>query len=155
MEADIYKQNLKGWRAEVGMLSPVSTMFREYEVVAPEGIRFSRALLGLKEVTPEALRKMAENIPSESEKLCIGHKPNLICLGCTSGSFVGGPGYDQTIIKKIEKATGGKHSRILACKACSDRYGISDKMFKLGFEVVHVGDITSLYIKSGYRIWNW
>jgi maleate isomerase len=107
METDIHKQNLKGWRAEVGMLSPVATMFREYEVVAPEGIRFSRALLGLKEVTPEALKKMAENIPSESEKLCIGHKPNLICLGCTSGSFVGGPGYDQTIIKKIEKATGG------------------------------------------------
>jgi len=107
METDIHKQNLKGWRAEVGMLSPVATMFREYEVVAPEGVRFSRALLGLKEVTPEALKKMAENIPSEAEKLCIGHKPNLICLGCTSGSFVGGPGYDQTIIKKIEKATGG------------------------------------------------
>lgn len=106
MEADISKQNLKGWRAEVGMLAPVATMYREYEVVAPEGIRFSRALLGLKEVTPEALKKMAENVVSESEKLCIGHKPDLICLGCTSGSFVGGPGYDQALIKKIEGATG-------------------------------------------------
>ncbi len=106
MEMDVYKQNLKGWRAEVGMLAPVATMYREYEVVAPEGIRFNRALLGLKEVTPEALRKMADNIVSESEKLCIGHKPDLICLGCTSGSFIGGPGYDQTIIKNIEKATG-------------------------------------------------
>lgn len=107
MEKDIYKQNLKGWRAEVGMLAPVATMFREYEVVAPEGVRFSRAILGLREVTPEALKKMAENIPTEAEKLCIAHKPDLICLGCTSGSFVGGPGYDQTIIKKIEETTGG------------------------------------------------
>jgi hypothetical protein len=60
----------------------------------------------------------------------------------------------MVLIKKIQSYP-GKHSRILACKACSDRYGITDKLFKLGFEVVHVGDITSLYIKSGYRIWNW
>jgi len=106
METDIYKQNLKGWRAEVGMLAPVASMYREYEVVAPEGIRFNRALLGLKEVTPAALKKMAENIITESEKLCIGNKPDLICLGCTSGSFIGGPDYDQGLIKKIEDTTG-------------------------------------------------
>lgn len=106
MEGDVTKQYLKGWRAEVGMLAPVAAMYREYEVVAPEGVRFSRALLGLKEVTSEALRKMADNIVSESEKLCIGHKPDLICLGCTSGSFIGGPGYDEELIKRIEDATG-------------------------------------------------
>jgi len=105
MEQDIYKENLKGWRAEVGMLAPVAAMYREYEVVAPEGIRFSRALLGLEAVTPEALRKMADNVVSESKKLCIGNTPDLICLGCTSGSFVGGPGYDEGLIKKIEDTT--------------------------------------------------
>jgi len=106
MEEEVCKQNLKGWRAEVGMLAPVAAMYREYEIVAPEGVRFSRALLGLDEVTPEALKKMAENIVSESIKLNIGHKMDLICLGCTSGSFIGGPGYDQGLIKKIEDATG-------------------------------------------------
>jgi len=103
---DVTKKNLKGWRAEVGMLAPVAAMYREFEEVAPEGVRFSRALLGLKEVTPAALRKMRENMVTEAEKLCIGNKPDLICLGCTSGSFIGGPGYDQKIIKEIEKATG-------------------------------------------------
>ena len=106
MVEEAYEQNLKGWRAEVGLLAPQAAMYREYEVVAPEGVRFSRALLGLESVTPEALKKMAENIVSESKKLCIGHKMDLICLGCTSGSFIGGPGYDQGLIKKIEEATG-------------------------------------------------
>jgi len=105
-EENVYRENLKGWRAEVGMLAPVAAMYREYEIVAPKGVRFSRALLGLESVTPAALKKMAENIVSESKKLCIGHKMDLICLGCTSGSFIGGPGYDQGIIKMIEDATG-------------------------------------------------
>ncbi len=101
-----YNQYLKGWRAEVGMLAPVAEMYREFDVLAPEGVRFSRALLGLEEVTPEALKKMSEGIVAEAKKLNIGHKMDLICLGCTSGSFIGGPGYDQKIIKMIEDATG-------------------------------------------------
>jgi len=106
MEEEVCRQNLKGWRAEVGMLAPVAEMYREYEVVAPEGVRFSRALLGLDEVTPEALKKMADNVVSESIKLNKGHKMDLICLGCTSGSFIGGPGYDEGLAKEIEDATG-------------------------------------------------
>ncbi|MBA7484743.1 Maleate isomerase [subsurface metagenome] len=106
MEEDRTKLNLKGWRAEVGMLAPVAGMYREFEEVAPEGIRFSRGILGLKEVTPEALKKMAEDMVTESIKLNIGHKMDLIALGCTSGSFIGGPGYDQGLIKKIEDACG-------------------------------------------------
>ena len=39
--------DLRGWRAEVGMLVPVGYMLREYEMAAPEGVRFSRAILGI------------------------------------------------------------------------------------------------------------
>ena len=106
MSEEVYRQNLKGWRAEVGLLVPVAAMLREYEVVAPEGVRFSRALLGLEEVTPEALKKMEESVETEAKKLCMGHNMDLICLACTSGTFIGGPGYDKEIIKKIEGATG-------------------------------------------------
>jgi maleate isomerase len=106
MMTEIHKQYLKGWRAEVGLLAPVAAMYREFDVLAPEGIRFSRAILGLEEVTPCALKCMADNVVSEAKKLNIGHKMDLICLGCTSGSFIGGPGYDQKIIKTIEDATG-------------------------------------------------
>ena len=106
MVQEAYKHYLKGWRAEVGLLAPVAAMYREFDVLAPEGVRFSRALLGLEEVTPEALKKMSEAIENEAKKLNIGHKMDLICLGCTSGSFIGGPGYDQKMIKMIADATG-------------------------------------------------
>jgi len=101
---EVYKQYLKGWRAEVGMLAPVAGMYREFDILAPEGVRFSRAILGLEEVTPEALKKMSERIEEQAKRLNIGHKMDLMCLGCTSGSFIGGPGYDQQIIKMIEDA---------------------------------------------------
>lgn len=52
-------------------------------------------------------------------------------------------------------ASGGKTSRIWACKACADRYGVTDKMEKLGCEVFHVGNATSYLLKLGYRMWTW
>lgn len=106
MTEEIHKQCLKGWRAEVGLLAPVPAMYREFDILAPEGVRFSRGILGLEEVTPKALKCMAGNVASEARKLNMGHKMDLMCLGCTSGSFIGGPGYDQKIIKMIEDATG-------------------------------------------------
>jgi hypothetical protein len=64
---------------------------------------------------------------------------------------------DHEIIKKFKliQSYGGKSSQIWACKACSDRYGVTDKILKLGFESLHTGIATSYMIKLGYRIWNW
>lgn len=93
-----------GWRAEVGMLAPIPGLYREWDIVAPEGVRFSVAILGLTKVIAEDITRMAENIETESKKL-VGWC-ELICLGCTAGSFVGGPGYDQKLIERIEKASG-------------------------------------------------
>ena len=58
------------------------------------------------------------------------------------------------LIKEIQ-AMGGKSARIWACKACSDKYGVSEYLEELGFEVFHVGNATSYLIKLGYRVWNW
>ena len=106
---------LKGWRAEVGMLAPVPGMYREYEVAAPEGVRFSSAVLGVTEATPEGLKEMANQIETEAKKLNNAYKCDLICLGCTSGSFVGGPGYDQKIIERIERASGSPATTTVTC----------------------------------------
>jgi len=97
--------SVSGWRAEVGMIAPLSGMYREWETVAPEGIRFSDAVLGMKKVTPEGLREMVQVIEEEARKLTLGRKKDLICFGCTAGSFIGGPGYDEMLIEKIEKAS--------------------------------------------------
>ena len=109
-EKIVYEKDLRfrmhraeGWRAEVGMLAPLPGMYREWEVVAPEGVKFSEAALGLVQCTAEDLMKMNEGIAVEAKKLTLTRRPDLICLGCTSGSFVGGPNYDKEIVEKIEK----------------------------------------------------
>ena len=80
------------------MLAPVAGMFREFEVLAPEGVRFSRGILGMETPTPDAMKKMPESIASETRKLNLGHKMDLMALGCTAGSFIGGASYDRKII---------------------------------------------------------
>jgi len=103
--AEPQAQSIHGWRAEVGMIAPLPGMYREWGIVAPEGVKFSNVVLGMRQVTPEGLKQMVGIIEDEAKKLTLGCKKDLICFGCTAGSFIGGPGYDQMLIEKIEKAT--------------------------------------------------
>ena len=45
--------------------------------------------------------------------------------------------------------------KVYVCKACSDKYGVSGKLKKLGCEVEYVGSISSKFIKEGYTVFNW
>jgi maleate cis-trans isomerase len=146
-ETQIQMKSLKGWRAEVGMLAPWGKMYREWEVFAPEGIRFSHALLGLIHTTPEGLKEMANQIEIEAKKLNIGCKCDLICLGCTSGSFIGGPGYDQMLIERIEKASGSPATTTTTCVL---------ELFKdMGIKkMVLVGPYTDLVFEEELKFFN-
>ena len=62
---------------------------------------------------------------------------------------------EQVKLLKEIQAMGGKSGAVWACKACSDRYGITQKMLDLGFEVFHTGEAVSYLMKLGYHIWNW
>jgi len=106
---------LKGWRAEVGILTPTAGHEREWEEVAPQGVRFVRGLLGYTELTLEGLKEMANRIESEAIKINMAYKRDLICFACTSGSFIGGPGYDQQIIERIERASGSPATTTVTC----------------------------------------
>ncbi len=44
---------------------------------------------------------------------------------------------------------------VYACKTCSDRYDVSEKLEKLGYEVDYVGSIVSGWIKEGFVPFNW
>lgn len=108
--------SFRGWRAEVGMLSPAPGMYREYEIVAPEGVKFSRVVMAaITEAVPEQFKEMSKAIETEAKKFISVIKPDLICLGCTSVSFVGGPGYDQQLIKRIEEASGSPATTTATC----------------------------------------
>jgi len=115
-ELQIQVPSFRGWRAEVGMLTPAPGMYREYEIVAPEGIKFSRVVIAtITEPIPEQFKEMGKAIETEAKKFTSVIKPDLICLGCTAASFVGGPGYDQQIIKRIEEASGSPATTTTTC----------------------------------------
>lgn len=65
------------------------------------------------------------------------------------------PESDQIKLLKEIQALGGKTGAVWACKACSDKYGITQQMLDLGFEVFHTGETVSYLMKMGYHIWNW
>jgi maleate isomerase len=108
-------QYLKGWRAEIGILTPAAGHEREWEVVAPKGVRFVRGLLGLTGNSKEELKEIFKQIETESIKINLPYKRDLICFHCTSGSFIEGPGYDQKIIEKIEKVSGSPGTTTTTC----------------------------------------
>jgi len=98
--------SIRAWRGDVGLLCATTHIAKEYDLVAPMGIQFWQALLGLKETTPENLKKMRQAVQLESEKLNCFKRMDVICLACTAGSFIGGPDYDKEIIEEIENASG-------------------------------------------------
>jgi len=69
--------------------------------MAPEGVsvHFSK----IKE-NEEDLRRMAEEIPRAAAELADA-EVNIIAFGCTAGSLIGGTGYDEQLIRKIEETT--------------------------------------------------
>ena len=44
---------------------------------------------------------------------------------------------------------------IYVCKACSDKYGVSEKLEKIGCRVDYVGPVSTEFIRQGYTIFNW
>ena len=49
----------------------------------------------------------------------------------------------------------GMGEKVYVCKACSDKYAVSDKLKELGCKVEYVGPISSKFIKKGYTVFNW
>lgn len=96
-----------GWRAKIGVISPGLgiTLQREWNSLLPEGISFHITLMELIETTPEGLLLLREKAIAEAKKLTSSGLIDLLLFACTSGSFVGGAGYDQKIIKELESAT--------------------------------------------------
>ena len=54
----------------------------------------------------------------------------------------------QKELKKLKEAG----VKLLACKACSDGYGVSDKLEALGVEVIYMGVPLTEYLKTGWSV---
>ncbi|MEA1927547.1 MAG: DsrE family protein [Candidatus Auribacterota bacterium] len=44
---------------------------------------------------------------------------------------------------------------IYVCKACSDKYGVSGELEKIGCRVEYVGPVSTEFIRQGYTVFNW
>ncbi|MBI2860010.1 MAG: hypothetical protein HYX91_00710 [Chloroflexi bacterium] len=96
-----------GWRAKIGVISPGGfTLQREWESRLPEGIITHQSLMELADNTPEALRQLKGKAVIEATKLARSEAIDMLLFACTSGSFIGGPGYDQEIISELEAVSG-------------------------------------------------
>jgi len=99
---------MRGWRAKLGLIVPStnSTMEPDFNRLVPEGITVHSARL-------KTIREASFETLSEMEKLIIPAALSLkdcevdaICYGCTSGSFIEGPSFNERIEENIKKETG-------------------------------------------------
>jgi maleate isomerase len=96
-----------GPRGRIGLMVPTgnTVMEPEFNRLAPEGVSVHANRVYLKNVTPEALKGMADHAAASARDLA-AIRLGVLAFGCTSGSFVGGKGYDAGLIRIMEQAAG-------------------------------------------------
>lgn len=96
-----------GRRGRIGLMVPTgnSVMEPEFNRLAPEGLSVHANRVFLDKVTPEALVGMEEHA-AESARGLASIRIGVLAFGCTSGSFVGGKGYDEKLIGIMQAETG-------------------------------------------------
>ena len=96
-----------GRRGRIGLMLPTgnSVMEPEFQRMAPEGLTTHANRVELKDVTRESLLGMEADTLRSARQIA-QTRVGVIAFGCTSGSFVGGPGYDERLVRMIEEETG-------------------------------------------------
>jgi maleate isomerase len=103
-----------GYRGEVGLIAPMAGMVREWEAVRPIGLRFNQTIIRLEGNEPEQLKAMEPQLGDAAKLLNGAHKMDLIMLLCTSGSFIGGAGYEEHLMKIMTEASGSRSLTVIA-----------------------------------------
>lgn len=103
------------WRAKIGLIcpGPAVTAENDFNRYAPEGVGISSMHIGWGALgngpTPERLKSMAANLEEGCRSFLDPRvEQDVIIFGCTSGSFIGGPTFDQECIQLIQRVTGTK-----------------------------------------------
>ena len=96
-----------GRRGRIGLLLPGgnSVMEPEFHRMAPDGVSVHANRVLLRDVTPESLAGMADHA-AESARGLAPIRIGVLAFGCTSGSFIGGKGYDAKLVRIMEQAAG-------------------------------------------------
>ncbi len=101
----------------LGLLTPPAntTMEDDFARWRPDSVRLHTNRLTAPDncTNVEYLEAIAEHV-SESSRLLNQVPIDVIAFGCTSGSFLHGPGYDDKITSEIKDATGGVSTVVTA-----------------------------------------
>ena len=90
------------WRARLGIMIPSSNVTMEQELyrMAPNGVSIHTGRMVSIGCNADDLRKMDEAMEPCAE--LVGHaEPDVLLFGCTSGSFLGGAGWEENIRQRI------------------------------------------------------
>lgn len=98
-------------RKKLGLILPSSntTVEPDFHRVLPAHVSLHASRIWVVDVTHDDLEAM--NSDAEMAARYIGTaEVDAIAYACTSGSFIGGPGYDQALLARITAAAGGSPS---------------------------------------------
>ena len=95
-----------GWRSKIGLITPMSENAEHaFHIYAPEGVSFASMKIRFPGPTPEGLHVLTDQL-EQTAAIYKGTRMDLVVFGCTSGSCIEGIGYDQELIRRIERASG-------------------------------------------------
>ena len=95
-------------RKKLGLILPSSNTTTEpdFHRVLPDNVSLHTSRIWVVDVTHDGLEEM--NRDAELAAKYVGTtEPHAIAYACTSGSFIGGPGYDQALLARISAEAGG------------------------------------------------
>lgn len=96
-----------GWRARIGVIIPSgnSVLEPDYGEILPQGVTAHFTRIFNNEDTLEQIGALIHQT-SAAAQLLAHVEPDVIAFGCTSGSFLEGPEYDERVLNEIERETG-------------------------------------------------
>lgn len=97
-----------GARSKIGLIYPAPgwVMEPEFYKMSPEGVITCTTRISLQAADTEQLSKIGDQ-SIEAAKLLSEAPIDVMALGCTSGSFIGGSKYEKDLIERMTKASNG------------------------------------------------
>lgn len=98
---------MNGWRGRLGLVVPSSNTTNEPEFyrTLPDGVSLHTARMQLEDADADNLIRMADEVERCVELLATADV-DAVAYGCTTGSLVKGPGYDEEIESRIQEVAG-------------------------------------------------
>lgn len=99
---------MNGWRARIGLIVPSANTVNEPEFYThlPDGVSVHTARFHHETASVENQSRMASKLDRCVDVLTTADV-DVIAFGCTSGSLVGGPGYEEEIEAQLRESAGG------------------------------------------------